>query len=96
MIGVMEWWLVEREGLEPFNAEPFVFGDERSPVREEMYESVIWKDGEEIRRKGRRGREGKNTFEWSRTTGGRKEGAEEGRWLCLALAVAVNRGFGNN
>jgi len=38
----------------------------------------------------------KNTFEWSRTTGGRKEGTEERRWLCLALAVAVNRGFGNN
>jgi hypothetical protein len=37
----------------------------------------------------------KNTFEWSRTTGGRKEGAEEGRWHCLAFPFLVNRGFGN-
>jgi hypothetical protein len=36
MMGVIEWRLFEREGLEPLSAEPFVFGDERSPVREEM------------------------------------------------------------
>jgi hypothetical protein len=41
MMGVMAWRLLEREGLEPFRAaEPFEFG-ERSPAREEMYESVI-------------------------------------------------------
>jgi len=36
MMGVMAWLLLEREGLEPFSAEPFVLGEERSPVREEM------------------------------------------------------------
>ena len=34
MIGVMAWAVLGREGLEPFSAEPLVFGD-RSPVREE-------------------------------------------------------------
>ena len=36
MMGVMEWGLFEIEGLEPFSAEPFVFGEERSPVMEDM------------------------------------------------------------
>jgi hypothetical protein len=46
--------------------------------------------------KERRGKEGeKNTFELSRTTGGRKEGTELGRWLCLCLPFLANRGFGN-
>ena len=31
----------------------------------------------------------------SRTTGGRKEGTEVGRWLCLSFPFLVNRGFGN-
>lgn len=35
MMWVMEWRLLEREGLEPLSAEPFVLGDERSPVKEE-------------------------------------------------------------
>ena len=51
----------------------------------------------EIRRKlgkERRGKEGKNTFELSRTTGGRKERISLGRWLCLCLPFLVNRGFG--
>ncbi len=51
---------------------------------------------EKNKEKRKERKEGKNTFERSRTTGGRKEGASERRWLCLALAVAVNRGFGNN
>jgi hypothetical protein len=46
--------------------------------------------------KRKEGKERKNTLEWSRTTGGRKEGTEEERWLCLVLAVKANRGFGNN
>ena len=40
MIGVTPVALLGREGLEPFSAEPLVFV-ERSPVREEMKESVI-------------------------------------------------------
>lgn len=37
-----------------------------------------------------------NTFEWSRTTGGRKEATEDGRWLCLCFLFVVNRGLGSN
>ena len=53
----MEWRLLEREGLEPLGTEPFVFGDERSLVKEKRQESVVWKRWErnKEKRKERKG-----------------------------------------
>jgi hypothetical protein len=63
MMGVIACKVLGREGLEPFGTEPLVFGD-RSPVREETYESVIWRRKEMRRKTGkeRRGKEGKKYF----------------------------------
>jgi hypothetical protein len=67
MTGVIPGRLLGIEGLEPFSAEPFVFG-ERSPVREETYDSDIWRrksKKKKIRRRSRnegRGKEGKRRY----------------------------------
>ena len=97
MMGVTEGALAGREGLEPFGAVPLTLG-ERSPLREETYDSDIWgtRNKEKVEKREGKVKKEKITFEWSRSTGGRKEASDEGRWLCLSLPFLVNRGFGNN
>jgi hypothetical protein len=96
MMGETLGALAGSEGLELFGTVPLTLG-ERSPLRVETYESDICrrKNKEGVEKKGRESKAKKITFEWSSLTGGRKEGNDEGRWLCLSLPFLVNRGFGN-
>jgi hypothetical protein len=89
MMGVTLGALAGSEGLEPFGAVPLTLG-ERSPLREETYESDIWgmKNKEKVEKREGKVKEKKKLLlsGRGRLEGGKKRAMRDVGFVCLCLS----------